>query len=126
MLRSKISQLLKSKIKGTSKIRKAQSENQSLLKMSKRKPKPMKWQALSLRREKKEKKKLGLTFVRRTPKDPKKRLDQNTLELPESWGVLGKCKKESARIWTAQGSMLIDTRNEDRHVPSVAHDSEKS
>ena len=86
----------------------------------------MKWQALSLRREKKEKKKLGLTFVRRTPKDPKKRLDQNTLELPESWGVLGKCKKESARIWTAQGSMLIDTRNEDRHVPSVAHDSEKS
>ena len=40
-------------------------------------------------------------------------------------GILGKCKKESARSWTAQGSILMDTRNEEIHVPSVAYNSEE-
>ena len=36
-------------------------------------------------------------------------------------GILGKCKKESVWTWTAQGSMLMDTRIKERHVPSAAH-----
>ena len=40
-------------------------------------------------------------------------------------GILRKCKKGSARIVTTQGSMLMDTRNEDRHVLSAAHGLEK-
>ena len=35
-------------------------------------------------------------------------------------GIIGKCKKESAGSWTGQGSMLMGTRNEERHVPSTA------
>ena len=36
-----------------------------------------------------------------------------------------KCRKESARIWTVQESMLMDIRNKERHVPSAAYDSEE-
>ena len=39
-------------------------------------------------------------------------------------GILGKCRKESAGSWTAQGSMLMDTRNEERHISSAAYNSE--
>ena len=127
MLRSKISQVLKSKIKGASKIRKAQSANQSLLKMSKRKPKPMKGQAMSLRRERKKKKRSSAQPLwEELPRIPKRDWTRIPWNYQNQGGVLGKWKKESAKIWIAQGSMLIDTRNEDRHVPSVAHDSEKS
>ena len=40
-------------------------------------------------------------------------------------GILGKCRKGSAGIVTVQGSMLMNTKNEDRHVLSAAHGSEK-
>ena len=40
-------------------------------------------------------------------------------------GILGKCMKQSAGSWIAQGSMLIGIRNEERHVPSVACNSEE-
>ena len=40
-------------------------------------------------------------------------------------GILGKCRKGSARIVTVQGSMLMNTKNKDRHVLSAAHGSEK-
>ena len=47
------------------------------------------------------------------------------LEIARTKGILGKCQEESAGIWTTQGSMLMDTRNKDRHVPSAAYDSRK-
>ena len=53
-------------------------------------------------------------------------LDQDTLELPELGGILRECKKEPVGIWTAQGSMLMDTRNEDRHVLLAAYDLKKN
>ena len=40
-------------------------------------------------------------------------------------GVLRKCRKESAKKWIAQGSMLMDTRNDERHVSLVACNSEE-
>ena len=40
-------------------------------------------------------------------------------------GILGKCKKESAGRCTAQGSMLMDTKNKKRHVPSAIYNSEE-
>ena len=40
-------------------------------------------------------------------------------------GILEKCRKQSVGSWTAQGSMLMGTRNEERHVPSVAYNSEE-
>ena len=40
-------------------------------------------------------------------------------------GILGKCKKESAGRWIAQKSMLMGTRNEERHVPSTTCNPEK-
>ena len=43
----------------------------------------------------------------------------------QNYGILKKCKKGSAGIGTTQGSILMDTRNEDRHVPSAAYGSEK-
>ena len=55
---------------------------------------------------------------------PRKGLDQDTLGLPKP-RILGKCKKGSAGIGTTQGSMLMDTRNGDRHVPSIAFGLEK-
>ena len=36
--------------------------------------------------------------------------------------ILRKCRKGLAGILTAQWSMLKDTRNEDRHVPSTAYE----
>ena len=86
----------------------------------------MKGQALGLRNGEKGKEKLGLAFVRRIPKEPKKGLDKDTLELPKPGGILEECRKETTRIWTTQGSMLMDTRNEDRLVPSATYDLEKS
>ena len=35
-------------------------------------------------------------------------------------GILGKCQKESTGKWTAQGSMLMDILNKERHVASTA------
>ena len=61
--------------------------------------------------------------MRRIPKEPGKRLDQDILELPKPKGILKECGKEPTEIWTAQGSMLMDTRNEKRYVPSAAYDS---
>ena len=40
-------------------------------------------------------------------------------------GIIGKCKKESAGRCTAQGSMLMDTKNKKRHVPSAIYNSEE-
>ena len=40
-------------------------------------------------------------------------------------GIFGKCRKESAGIWTAKGSMPMGTRNEESYVPSAAHNSEE-
>ena len=40
-------------------------------------------------------------------------------------GILGKCKKESAGRWTAQGSMLMDTKNKERHVSLATYNSEE-
>ena len=40
-------------------------------------------------------------------------------------GILGKCRKQSAGSWTAQGSMLMGIRNKEKHVPSVACNSEE-
>ena len=48
--------------------------------------------------------------------------NKNKIETKE---ILKKCRKGSAEILTAQGSMLMDTRNEDRHVPSATYDSER-
>ena len=79
----------------------------------------MKGEALSLRKGRKEKKKPGLAFEGRIPKELRKGWDQDSLELLEPGGILGKCRKEPVRIWIAQGSMLMDTRNEGRHVPLV-------
>ena len=39
--------------------------------------------------------------------------------------ILGKSKKQLAGSWIAQGNMLMGTRNEERHVPSVAYNSEE-
>ena len=64
--------------------------------------------------------------MRRSPREPRKGLDQDILGLPEPGGSSGSAGKGLARIWTTQGSMLMDTKNKDRHVPSAAHDSEKS
>ena len=47
------------------------------------------------------------------------------MELLKPGGILRKCKKELARIWIAQGSMLMDTRSKDKHVPLAAYDSKK-
>ena len=38
--------------------------------------------------------------------------------------ILGKSKKQLARSWIAQGSMLMGTRNEKRHVSSATYNSE--
>ena len=40
-------------------------------------------------------------------------------------GIIGKCRKKSAGSWTTQGSMLMGTKNEERHVPSAACNSEE-
>ena len=92
VLRSKISQVLKSKIKGTSKIKKAQSANQSLLKMSN--PKPMKGQAMSLRRERKKKKRSSAQpLCEELPKIPKRdwtRIPWNCQNQGGSSGNVGK------------------------------------
>ena len=79
----------------------------------------MKGEALSLRKGRKEKEKPGLAFEGRIPKELRKGWDQDSLELLELRGILGKCRKEPVRIWIAQGSILMDTRNEGRHVPLV-------
>ena len=86
----------------------------------------MKGEALSLRKGRKEKEKPGPAFEGRIPKEIRKGLDQDSLELLELGGILGKCRKEPVGIWTAQGSMLMDTRNEGRHVPLADYDSKKS
>ena len=39
--------------------------------------------------------------------------------------ILEKSKKQLAGSWIAQGSMLMGTRNEERHVPSTACNSEE-
>ena len=39
--------------------------------------------------------------------------------------ILGKSKKQSAGSWIGQGSTLMGTRNEKRHVSSVACNSEE-
>ena len=39
--------------------------------------------------------------------------------------ILGKSKKQLAGSWIAQGNMLMGTRNEERHVPSAACNSEE-
>ena len=49
-------------------------------------------------------------------------MDQDSLELLELGVILGKCRKEPVGIWTAQGSMLMDTRNEGRRVPLADYD----
>ena len=85
----------------------------------------MKGEALSLRKGRKEKEKPGPTFDGRIPKEPRKGLNQDTLELLELGGILGKCRKEPVGIWIAQGSVLMDTRNECRHVSLADYDSEK-
>ena len=79
----------------------------------------MKGEALSLRKGRKEKEKPGLAFEGRIPKELRKGWDQDSLELLELRGILGKCRKKPVRIWIAQGSILMDTRNEGRHVPLV-------
>ena len=40
-------------------------------------------------------------------------------------GILRKCKKELVGSWIAQGNMLMDIRNEQRHVPSAAYNSKE-
>ena len=85
----------------------------------------MKGKALGSRKGEKGKEKFGPAFVRRIPAELGKGLDQDTLELPELGGILRECKKEPVGIWTAQGSILMDTRNEDRHVSLAAYDLKK-
>ena len=85
----------------------------------------MKGETLSHRKGRKEKENTGPTFEGRIPKEPRKGLDQDTLELLELRGIHGKCKKELVGIWTAQGSVLMDTRNIGRCIPLADYDSEK-
>ena len=40
-------------------------------------------------------------------------------------GIPEKCWKESAGKWIAQGSMLMDIRKKERHVPSAACNSKE-
>ena len=61
----------------------------------------MKGEALSLRKGRKEKEKPNPTFKGRIPKEPRKGLDQDSLELLELGGILGKCRKVPVEIWTA-------------------------
>ena len=53
----------------------------------------MKGEALSLKKGRKEKEKPGPTFDGRIPKEPRKGLDQDTLELLELRGSLGNARK---------------------------------
>ena len=80
--------------------------------------------------EKKEKSKVSLVqpYVKRAPTEPreKKRTGPRYLRTAKAReGILEKCKKESARIWTAQGGMPIGIRNEGIHVPSATHNSKE-
>ena len=76
-------QVLKPKANGPSKIRKVQSVSWDSFKMSKMKLKPMNGQVLGLKEGRKSKKSLVQPFLKGAPKKPKKRLDWDTLELPE-------------------------------------------
>ena len=58
----------------------------------------MKGEALSLRKGRKEKEKPGLAFEGRIPKELRKGWDQDSLELLELGGILGKFRKEPVRI----------------------------
>jgi len=53
----------------------------------------MKGEALSLRKGRKEKEKLGPAFDGRIPEEPRKGLDQDTLKLLELGGSLGNAGK---------------------------------
>jgi len=43
----------------------------------------------------------------------------------QNHGILGKYMKGSAKTLTAQGSMLMDIKNEDRHFPLATYGLEK-
>ena len=87
----------------------------------------MNGQALGLRKERKKKMDAQPILY--------KKIFLGSLERERDWtripwdsqklGILGKCRKGLAGIVTVQGSMLMNTKNEDRHVLSAAHGSEK-
>ena len=88
-------------------------------------PKPMNEQALGLRKERKRKKEAQPSFCEKyflgIPERDWTKIPQDA----QKPGFLGKCKKRLAGIGKTQVSMRMDTRNEDRHVPSAAYGSEK-
>ena len=81
------------------------------------------------KKEKKSKGSLAQPSIKGAPREPreKKWARLGYLGIAKTRErILGKCRKESAGTWIAQGSMLMDTRNEERYVPSAAHNPEEN
>ena len=86
----------------------------------------MNGQASGLSKKEEEVEEAWLSFYEKSSQGAQKEIGLGYYGAAKTRGVLGKCKKEFAGIWTAQGSMLMDTRNEDRHVLSAAYNLEKT
>ena len=72
----------------------------------------MEGQAIGLRNGEKGKEGLSPAFVKNS-RGAQKGTGLGYLGITKAKGILRECRRELVRIWTAQESMLMDTRNED-------------